>query len=177
METGSGTYEGNLYAELNRDMRLCPTLTMEASTPIIECWAPYSFHLLSGLKKCPKVAPYAEKYWRARSEKVAVMANLYKPGTEVCFCSLTSCTKLWDFACIHAGYEVGTVLEFELIDGYMVDALSLHANESEVLVPPNVRFMVMGGVQVRQHVSPDDSRVHHISVIPLRQISDARIIS
>lgn len=179
VETGKGTYEGNLYAEMNRDMRLVPNLRREESEPIIDCWAPLVFHLMSGLRKCPKVLPYRDKYWRARSEPANVLAKRYQPGAEVCMCSFTSCTKVWEFACIHAGYDVGTVLEFELIDGYVVDAISVHPEEFEVIVPPNVRFLVMGGIQVRPHVTLDDNKAktYHVSVLTLRQIADMRIIS
>ena len=68
--------------------------------------------------------------------------HIYRLGDEVIYCGFTSSTLGFTVACRTANYGKGTILEFTLLEGFQLDNVSVHPSESEVLLPPNKRFVV-----------------------------------
>ena len=48
----------------------------------------------------------------------------------------------FNVACHTADYSKGTILEFTLLEGFLLDSVSVYPRESEALLPPNKRFAV-----------------------------------
>ena len=80
--------------------------------------------------------------WRARPESLAKLCKIYRLGDEVIYCGFTSTTLGFKVACQNANYAAGTVLQMTLLEGYQLDNVSVYPRESEVLLPPNKRFVV-----------------------------------
>ena len=185
VDHGHGT-NGNLYCEVNRDLRALGKAAPVSRGVILNVWGPFMHYCLQGLLKCPTVAP-GTLVWRARPESLDRLCNIYRLGDEVIYCGFTSTTL--DFkvachnaafsvgaileltllegfhldmatrergaaapeqalrrdvqvACQNANYAAGTVLEMTLLEGYQLDNVSVYPRESEVLLPPNKRFVV-----------------------------------
>ena len=70
---------GNLYCELNRDLRALGKAAPVARDTIINIWGPFMYFCIHGLQKCPTVAP-GTLAWRARPEKLEQLRNIYLEG-------------------------------------------------------------------------------------------------
>ena len=70
------------------------------------------------------------------------MQKVYHLGDELIFCSFTPSALDFKVACHTANYRKGTILEFTLLEGFLLDSVSVYPRESEALLPPNKRFAV-----------------------------------
>ena len=140
VDHGHGT-DGNLYCEVNRDLRALGKAAPVSRGVILDVWGPFMHYCLQGLLKCPTVAP-GTLVWRARPETLDRLCKIYRLGDEVIYCGFTSTTLDFKVACQNANYAAGTVLEMTLLEGYQLDNVSVYPRESEVLLPPNKRFVV-----------------------------------
>lgn len=53
-DTGKGK-PGNIFCELNKDLRMIPKVPLGLAAKIREAWAPFMNAMFSGLRTCPKV--------------------------------------------------------------------------------------------------------------------------
>jgi hypothetical protein len=53
-DTGKGK-EGNIFCELNKDLRVIPKVPLSLAQKIREAWAPFMMAMINGLRYCPKV--------------------------------------------------------------------------------------------------------------------------
>ena len=141
VDHGHGTKDGNLFCEVNRDLRVLARANRATRELLINTWGHFRHHCIEGLTKCPTVAP-GTVTWRARPEPLETLQKVYHLGDELIFCSFTPSTLDFNVACHTAGYSKGTILELSLLEGFQLDNVSLYPRESEVLLPPNKRFAV-----------------------------------
>ena len=111
MDHGDGTKDGNLFCEVNRDLRELARANQATRELPINTWGPFVHHCIEGLTKCPTVAP-GTVTWRARPEPLEILKNVYHQGDELIFRSFTSSTLDFKVACHTANYSKGTILEF-----------------------------------------------------------------
>ena len=109
-------------------------------------------YCIEGLMKCPTVAP-GTVAWRARPEPLTSLQNIYHLGDELIFCSFTPSTLDFKVACHTAGHSKGTILEFTLLEGFLLDSVSVYPRESEVLLPPN-KFAVTSAPRAKSVSGP-----------------------
>ena len=141
MDHGEGNKEGNRFCEVNRDLRGLARTDLETRECLKKAWAPFMHYCIHGGLRCPTVPPEPVA-WRARPEPTERLREVYQPGYEVIFCAFTPSSTDFRYACAMACYSVGTILEFTLLEGFHLDALSLYPCENEALLPPNKRFAV-----------------------------------
>ena len=123
MDHGHGK-DGNLFCEVNRDLRVLARANHATRDLLISTWGPFMHHCIEGLTKCPTVAP-GTVAWLARPEPLTSLQNIYHLGDELVFCSFTSSTLDFKVACHTAGYSKGTILEFTLLEGFLLDSVSV----------------------------------------------------
>ena len=140
MDHGKGK-NGNLFCEVNRDMRELARADRETRERLKTAWAPFLHYCIQGVLRCPTV-PQGTVTWRARPEPIESLKDVYRPGNEVIFCAFASSTMDFKYACTMARYSAGTILQFTLLEGFQLDVLSLYPREHEVLLPPNKRYAV-----------------------------------
>ena len=140
MDHGEGK-DGNLFCEVNRDMRELARADRETRERLKKAWAPFLHYCIQGVLRCPTV-PQGTVTWRARPEPIERLREVYQPGYELIFCAFTSSSTDFRYACAMACFSVGTILEFTLLEGFQLDELSLYPRENEVLLPPSKRFAV-----------------------------------
>ena len=140
MDHGKGK-DGNLFCEVNRDMRELARADRETRERLKTAWAPFLHYCIQGVLRCPTV-PQGTVTWRARPEPIASLREVYRPGYEVIFCAFTPSTMDFKYACTMARYSAGTILQLTLLEGFQLDVLSLYPREHEVLLPPNRRYAV-----------------------------------
>ena len=148
MDHGEGK-DGNLFREVNRDMRELARTDRETCERLKTAWAPFLHYCIQGVLRCPTV-PQGTVTWRARPEPIAGLREVYRPGYEVTFCACTSSTMDFKYACAMARYSAGTILQFTLLEGFQLDELSLYPREHEVLLPPSKHYTVSSAGQRRR---------------------------
>ena len=141
VDHGKNAREGNLFWEVNRDLRDLARASQATRELLTNTWAPVMHRCIGGMTKCPTVAS-GTVTWRARPEALKELQNIYQRGAELIFCSFTSSTLDFKVACHSANYGKGTIFEFSLLEGFLLDNVSVYPRESEVLLPPNTRFAV-----------------------------------
>ena len=133
--------KGNLFCEVNRDLRVLARADLETRYCLKKARAPFMHYCIQGVLRCPTVPP-GTTTWMARPEPIERLREVYKPGYELIFCAFTSSSTDFRYACAMACYSVGTILELTLLEGFQLDELSLYPRENEVLLPLNKRFAV-----------------------------------
>ena len=152
MDTGHGK-GGNLFCEVNRDLRKLARANLATRDLLTTTWGPFMHYCVQGLMKCPTVAP-GTVTWKARPEPSACLQDIYHQGEELIFCSFTPSTLDFKVACHTAGYSKGTILEFTLLEGFLLESVSVYPRESEVLLPPNTRFAVTSAPMTKRVSGP-----------------------
>ena len=144
-----GAY-GNLYYEVNQDMRAIATADPEQRSRLIQAWAPFLYYCISGVMKCPTVDK-GTVVWRGRNETPQAMARSYARGHEVIYSSFTSTTSDFNLVATRMSQGNGVILEFTLLEGFLLDEVSRErAEDAEVVLPPNVRFCVTSDVETKR---------------------------
>ena len=85
---------GNLYCELNRDLRALGKAAPVARDTIINIWGPFMNFCIHGLQKCPTVAP-GTLVWRARPEKLEELRKIYRLGAYIAALRPPAWTSRW----------------------------------------------------------------------------------
>ena len=153
MDHGKGK-GGNLFCEVNRDMRELARTDRETRERLKKAWAPLLHYGIQGVLRCPTV-PQGTVTWRARPEPIASLREVYRPGYEMIFCAVTSSAMDFKHACAMVCYSAGTISELTLLEGFQLDELSLYPRECEPLLPPNRRYAVSSaGPQTKTVFSP-----------------------
>ena len=126
---------GNLFKEVNVDLRMLSTLKGTDHESLKAVWAPFMKIMLSAMQKLPKVTEY--KFYRGRPESWTDIRALYPAGREVVWAGFTSCSKSLDQAAYLASWDQGCVLELTLFNVYDISGFSFFPDEQEVLLSPN----------------------------------------
>ena len=134
---------GNLFKELNVDLRMLPTTTGDDHKCLKALWAPLIKNILSGMAKLPKMVPKHIKAYRGRPESMRDLRAIYLAGRLVTWSAFTSCSTRLDNAAYMANWDQGCVLQLSLSDVVNIKGLSFFPNEEEVLLPPEQQ--VAGG--------------------------------
>jgi len=150
-----GGKDGNLFCEVNRDLRELARADPYTRERLTKAWAPFMHYCIQGVLRCPTVPP-GTMTWMARPEPIERLREVYQPGYEVIFCAFTPSSTDFMYACIRACFSEGTILELALLEGFQLDELSIYPlGEAEVLLPPNKRFAVSSaGPTMKTVLSP-----------------------
>jgi hypothetical protein len=161
---------GNLFKELNVDLRMLPSTTGDEHKCLKALWAPFIINILSGMAKLPKVQPRHVTAWRGRPESMRELRQIYMPGRLVTWSAFTSCSKRLDNAAYMANWDQGCVLQLMLAEVTDISGLSFFPNEEEVLLPPNSQFVV--GVETTvESVTASDGQTFLVKIITLQQVA------
>lgn len=161
---------GNLFKELNVDLRMLPSTTGEEHKALKAVWAPFIKNVLSGMAKLPRVTPKHIKAWRGRPESMRDLRQIYAPGRLVTWAAFTSCSRRIENAAYMAAWDQGCVLQLSLTDVVDISGLSFFPNEEEVLLPPNSKFVVAVDTAV-QSVIAGDGQDYLVRIITMQQVA------
>jgi len=169
---------GNLFKELNVDLRMLSTLRgCESHTALKQLWAPFIRRMTVALTKMPKLKLPKCRIWRGRPESVEEISKIYGMGREVIWSGITSCTRNKEYAAYMASWHMGTVLEITvLLDIYDISPISFYPAESEVLLPPNTKLVVLGKPRKETMLASDGSP-WTVNFVDLMQTEHTQIIS
>ena len=161
---------GNLFKELNVDLRMLPTTTGDDHKCLKALWAPLIKNILSGMAKLPKMVPKHIKAYRGRPESMRDLRAIYLAGRLVTWSAFTSCSTRLDNAAYMANWDQGCVLQLSLSDVVNIKGLSFFPNEEEVLLPPNSKWLV--GVETAvESVTAGDGQQFLVKIITLQQVA------
>ena len=133
-DTGEGK-EGNLYFELNNALR--KRGSADRAT-LMDVWGAYLYYLLSGLSK---LASTKTIVYRGYPDKAKVQAQ-YQLGRPIQWGAFSSTSTDIDATKAFTNMEHGVVFKLTVLSGKIIKAYSYFADESEVLVSPQARFVV-----------------------------------
>jgi hypothetical protein len=150
---GISDKRGNLFKELNVDLRMLSTLSPEDHASLTTVWAPFMKNMLSAVSKVPKNPQV--KYFRGRPENFTDLRALYAPGREVVWAAFTSVSKNVDQAAYLASWDVGCVLELTLFDVRDISRFSFYPQEEEGLLVTNTKLTVLADTRVEKRRAAD----------------------
>ena len=132
------TVECTVYKELNRCMR-------EADPEAIARWRPMIFYLSSALERLPPLDEHAATVFRGIS--IPYTPEVYAPDKRVVWPSFSSTSSKRTVCHSFANQVSGLGLIFEIHGAARAGARSIaeysvYPHEAEVLLPPNVEFVV-----------------------------------
>ncbi len=173
-DLGLADKRGNLFKELNVDLRMLSTLSGDDHESLKTLWAPFITNMLSAMSKVPKRDE--RRFFRGRPESWTDVRLVYQAGREVVWAGFTSCSTSLDQAAYLAGWNVGCVLELTLFNVQDISPFSFYPNEQEVLLPPNTRLIVLDSTRTETCTASDGQRFL-VKIIPLQQIGGLQLIS
>ena len=167
---------GNLFKELNVDLRQLSTLTdVSQHQSLVSVWAPFVKVMLSALGKMPHQTP--GKFYRGRPEHYSDLRDIYGSGREVVWAAFTSVSSHFEAAAYLAGWERGCVLELNLHDVRDISRMSFYPQEREGVLVTNTRLVVGSDSRFEELLDANRDK-HNVRVIPMQQIASApRLVS
>ena len=160
---GEADKTGNLFKELNDDLRRMSTLTEERRDKIKAVWDNFMATMMKALGKVPKME--GSTFYRGRPE--SWLADIYLPGRRVTWASFASVTKDLSQAAHMAGWNLGCVLELSLFDVLDISKFSFFPNEQEGILVPNTQLVVLGKADARLIIH--DTQMRFVKCIYLQQ--------
>jgi hypothetical protein len=165
---GGEDKRGNLYVELNVDLRMmCTDAAAADKDNLIAVWGPYMKTMLTALQKMPLLN--VGKYYRGRPEPFEVVRQLYTEGREVWWAAFTSVSTNFEQAAHLASWADGCVLELDTVHAHDISALSFFPNEAEAILPPGRKFLCLGS-RVEERKPIDCSTSSIVKVISLQEV-------
>lgn len=128
----SGKLEDNFYFKLNEMLR-------ERSNYKLNTWKPFLYHFLNGLRKLPLQS--AVVYRGIRESAREFVVKEYTQGRKVHWSAFSSTSTHFPIAKSFAGKN-GLVLKIKVVSGVNISAYSVIQSEQEVLLSPNLEFVV-----------------------------------
>ena len=165
---------GNLFKELNVDLRMLGTLKGAEHASLVAVWAPFLKNMLTALGKMPKRTE--QKFYRGRPESWSDVRKIYKPGREVVWSGITSCTPDIDQASYIASWDQGCVLELTLFKVHDISRFSFYPNEKEVLLAPNTKLVVLADGRTEKRTA-SDGQEFVVKFILMQQVGGLQLIS
>ena len=148
---------GNLFKELNEDLRSMSTLTKEGSDKLKAVWDNFMATMMKALGKVPKME--GSTFYRGRPESWLAVREIYFSGRRVTWASFTSVTKELSQAAHMAGWNTGCVLELSLFDVLDISKFSFFPNEQEGILVPNTQLVVLGKAAARLIIHDTQKRL------------------
>lgn len=141
----SGQREGNLYFELNKDLRLSDQRDREV---VKKTWGVHVGYALRAFQKLPNFEGFV---FRGFSNKEQVLQE-YHHGRTIQWGAFTSTTQNKQVARGFAG-EDGVILVIDVLTGKDINSLSFVPAEDEILLSPNHRFTVTSRPYVKSGIT------------------------
>ena len=169
-DLGADDKRGNLYKELNVDLRMIYTEAAAGERAnLIAVWGPFMKTMMNALAKVPKLG--AQKFWRGRPEKFARIRDIYKAGRMVTWASFTSVSKNFDQAAYLARWDEGCVLELSLPVVFDISKFSFFPSEEEGIIQPGAKFVVLSDTQLEERTAGDSNK-YLVKVIGLQFMAE-----
>jgi hypothetical protein len=158
---------GNVYKELNVDLRRFAQAGPEEHTNLKGSWGALVLNVIRAMGKMPvktKVTLY-----RGRPDGFCELRSIYHPGRVCWWAAFTSCTPD-PTAAAHMSGPYGCVLELQCDQVHDISEMSFFPDEKEMLLPPNTQWVPLK--EVKQHPVPETEGypAHCVHVISLLQI-------
>ena len=138
---------------------------------ISSTWAAHMTHFLSALSKMPS---YDGKVFRGTSDGWEELSATYWVGRQVRWSGVTSTSTKQSQALLKAG-DAGTVFVITVRHGKEVAVFSEFPMEDEVILVPNMTFVVTGPVSTELVLIECDFL--DVDVVPLIQIVGDQLVS
>ena len=134
-DSQSGEQEGQLYFELNRDIR---RRDAASRTAVLQLWGGFLFYLMSALSKLPDVPAVVYRGY----PDAAMVTRQYTVGRPVQWGAFSSTSTNADVTKQFTDQQRGVIFKLTLVAGKAIKAYSYFPTEDEVLISAQARFTV-----------------------------------
>jgi hypothetical protein len=169
--------EGNFYFEENQDLRRWHTAGVFERSEILDAWMPHVTWMFQALALLPNFVGHV---FRTRPMPPIELHGEYWLGRVVSFAAFTSTTLSEEHASAMArgiGVEESVVMRIQTFTGKDISCWSFHPDEQEMLLRPNMRFVVTNQPYTRTWPDVELGNPVEVVYVDLVEIRGSELVS
>jgi hypothetical protein len=169
--------EGNFYFEENMDMRRWHGANVFERSEILDAWKPHVTWMLQAMSLLPNFDGYV---YRTRVLTPVELGDEYWEGRVVGFAAFTSTTCCEEVASLMArgiGVEASVVMRIRTFSGKDISRWSFHPEEQEMVLRPNLRFVVAAPQYKRTWPDLETGTPVEVVYVDLVEIRGSELVS
>ena len=157
--------KGNFYWAENQDLRDLNGATWAHRALIVRAWKPHLAHFMKAINLLPL---YEGTVYRGRMDTRQELEKEYRPGRQVRWAGISSCSTDIITAYHRAACGYGVVMEIKVQNGRQMGNISLYPEESEIILAPGMSFLVVD--YIKQCAVLVDNEVIMVNVMEMMEI-------
>ena len=164
--------KGNFYWAENQDLRGLKDASMAHRALIVRTWKPHLAHFMKAIKLLPL---YEGTVYRGRMDTRQELEKEYRPGRQVRWAGISSCSTDMTTAYHRAACGHGVVMEIKVQNGRQMGNISLYPDESEIILAPGMSFLVVDSI--RQRMVLVENEIIMVNVMAMVEIVGDQLVA